>query len=119
MVFFPNGNKILHPAIIIPNGILPTSLLEDETKGPAMDFVLPPKPRNVDGKLRDAQDLGEIIRKRRKSIGLTQGELAAACHCSVRFISELERGEAGGNIKQVIRVCKEIGIDLFAKVRGE
>ena len=83
-----------------------------------MDTFLPPKPRNVDGKVRDAQTLGEIIRRRRKKLGMTQTDLARACHCSVRFVSELERGEAGGNIKQVISLCKEIGIDLYARERG-
>lgn len=34
------------------------------------------------------------------------------------FISELERGVAGGNIEQVIAVCREVGIDLFARPRG-
>lgn len=83
-----------------------------------MELVRPPKPRNEEGRLRDAADLGVIVRKRRKDLGLTQTQLAASCKCSPRFISELERGVVGGNIKQVIRVCKELGIDLFAKVRG-
>jgi len=83
-----------------------------------MVILKPAKPRNEDGRITDAKTLGEFIRKRRKSLGMTQTELAGACHCSLRFISELERGEAGGNIKQVIRVCREIGIDLFARERG-
>ena len=83
-----------------------------------MDVFQIPKPRNVDNKLRDESDLGEIIRKRRKELGLTQVQLAKSCRCSPRFIGDLERGVAGGNIKQVIHVCREIGIDLYAKVRG-
>lgn len=83
-----------------------------------MDSLLPPKPRNVDGKVRDAQDLGNAIRKRRRALGLTQVQLAKSCGCSPRFIGDLERGVAGGNIKQVIGVCNEIGMDLFVKVRG-
>ena len=84
-----------------------------------MEPILPPKPRNVDGRLRDAEDLGAVIRKRRKELGMSQTQLADACHCSVRFISELERGIAGGNIKQVIGVCRSLGIDLHARVRGQ
>lgn len=84
-----------------------------------MDALVPLKPRNSSGKLSNAEDLGIVIRKRRKHLGLTQVELADACNCSPRFIGELERGVAGGNIKQVIRVCMTLGIDLFAKVRGE
>ena len=84
-----------------------------------MEKLLPLKPKNYDGKLRDSEDLGAIIRKRRKDLGLTQKELAAACSCSVRFVSELERGKAGGNIKQVISVCRRLGIDLYARVRGQ
>ena len=59
------------------------------------------------------------MRKRRTELGLTQVQLANACGCSPRFVGELERGVAGGNIKQVIHVCKMLGIDLFAKARGE
>ncbi len=41
-----------------------------------MQQIRPKKPRNVDGKLRDATDLGAIIRRRRKELGLTQVGLA-------------------------------------------
>lgn len=77
------------------------------------------KPRRTNGIIRDPKDLGNTIRLRRKELGLTQVELAQACRCSPRFIGELERGVAGGNIKQVLSVCHQIGIDLFARVRGE
>lgn len=81
-------------------------------------FVLPPKPRNPQGRIRDAEDLGEAIRQRRRDMGLTQVQVAETCHCSPRFIGDLERGIAGGNIKQVIRVCRELGMDLYIKPRG-
>lgn len=81
-------------------------------------FVLLPKPRNPQGRIRDAEDLGEAIRQRRRDMGLTQVQVAETCHCSPRFIGDLERGVAGGNIKQVIRVCRELGMDLYIKPRG-
>ena len=80
--------------------------------------MLPPKPRNPQGRIRDAEDLGEAIRQRRRDMGLTQVQVAETCHCSPRFIGDLERGIAGGNIKQVIRVCRELGMDLYIKLRG-
>lgn len=84
-----------------------------------MQQIQAKKPRNIDGKLRDASDLGVIMRKRRKELGLTQTYLAQVCNCSPRFIGDMERGVAGGNIKQVIYVCQMLGIDLFAKIRGK
>lgn len=83
-----------------------------------MELFPPAKPRRVDGTIRDALDLGETIRKRRKELGLTQVQLAKSCGCSPRFIGELERGLAGGNFKQVLGICHEIGIDLIARTRG-
>lgn len=83
-----------------------------------MDGFLPPKPKAPKGKIREASDLGAMLRERRKELGLTQVELAHACKCSPRFIGELERGVAGGNIKQVIKICREVDIDLYATVRG-
>lgn len=41
-----------------------------------------------------------MLRERRKELGLTQVELAQACKCSPRFIGELKRRVAGGNIKR-------------------
>jgi HTH-type transcriptional regulator/antitoxin HipB len=93
----------------------------DELSSPVgnpLDHVAYTKPRNPQGKLRDTQDLGELIRKRRKELGLTQQDLADQCQCSRRFIGDLERGTAGGNIEQVIRVCTDLGMDLFLRVRG-
>lgn len=84
-----------------------------------MDSITPRKPRNPSGKLTDSAELGAIIRRRRKALRLTQTQLAKSCNCTQRFISELERGVAAGNIRQVIRICKMLGIDLFARVRGE
>ena len=39
-------------------------------------FVLPPKPRNPQGRIRDAEDLGEAIRQRRRDMGITQVQVA-------------------------------------------
>ena len=64
-----------------------------------MKFQAPTKPRRTDSEIRDALDLGETIRERRKELELTQVQLAKSRKRSPRFIGEFERGIAGGNIK--------------------
>lgn len=76
------------------------------------------RPRNPDGKLTDPIELGAIIRHRRRELELTQAQLARRCGCTQRFISELERGEAAGSIRQVIRICNMLGMDLLVRKRG-
>lgn len=85
----------------------------------AMEELHLRKPRRTNGIVRDPQDLGDTIRARRRELGLTQVQLAGRCDCSPRFIGELERGIAAGSIRQVLFVCHTLGIDLFARVRGE
>ncbi len=60
-------------------------------------------------------ELGAMIRTERKDLGLTQGDLAAACGLSLRFISELERGRATAGIGRVLRVLKMLGLELVLK----
>lgn len=84
-----------------------------------MEFPSVKAVRNPEGKIRDVEDLGDAIRARRKRLGMSQVQLAEACQCSPRFIGDLERGVAGGNIKQVLYVCQHIGLDLYMRARGE
>ena len=69
--------------------------------------------------VRTAEDLGAALRGRRKALGYTQGEVAEFNGCSVRFVSELERGKAGANLKQVIQIANSLGVDLVAQERGD
>ncbi len=55
-------------------------------------------------------ELGTLIRAERKTLGLTQSDLAAACGLSLRFISELERGRASAGIGRVLHVLAMLGL---------
>ncbi len=57
-------------------------------------------------------ELGHAIRAERKAHGLTQGDLAAACGVSLRFISELERGRASAGVGRVLRVLGMLGFQV-------
>lgn len=65
-----------------------------------------------------SEDIGRIIRNRRKELGYTQTELAEFNRCSLRFISELERGKEGASLSRVIRVAHSLGLDFFLLERG-
>jgi y4mF family transcriptional regulator len=64
-------------------------------------------------KIQDTRDLGAAIRRRRKTLGLKQQELAQYCGCSVKFLSELENGKPTVRLDKVIRVVKMLGSDFY------
>ena len=68
-------------------------------------------------KINRPTDLGNIIRAKRKRLGLTQTELAAYCGCSINFLSQLERGKPTAEIGKSITVINTLGIDLLAQDR--
>lgn len=63
------------------------------------------------------KELGELLRKKRKAQGLTQGRVAEYCGVSVKFISEVERGKETAEIGKVLYLLNTIGIDLIADIR--
>lgn len=57
-------------------------------------------------------DISEVVKKRRKSLGLTQSECAAMCNVGNRFFSELENGKETLHIGKVINCLQILGIDI-------
>ncbi|MBE1427150.1 y4mF family transcriptional regulator [Desulfomicrobium macestii] len=60
------------------------------------------------------QHLGEIVRKARKALRLTQPQLALAAGVGVRFIVDLEAGKPTVRLENVLRVLQALGITLKA-----
>ncbi|GAB1535334.1 hypothetical protein ADMFC3_09650 [Geovibrio sp. ADMFC3] len=65
-----------------------------------------------------SEDLGKIIRERRKELGLTQTQLAQLSGVGLRFISELERGKENVRLGYAIKIASNLGIDITAESRG-
>ena len=61
-----------------------------------------------------AQDLGAVIRQRRKTLGLTQLQLAERCGVGTRFIGELEGGKHSAHLGKALLVAGEVGLQLEA-----
>jgi len=56
--------------------------------------------------------LGQAIAHRRKVLGLTQADLAAALGVTRQLIGELERGKSGIRLEVALMACRELGLDL-------
>jgi y4mF family transcriptional regulator len=70
--------------------------------------------------ITDARSLGALVKHVRKSQGLTQEQLAAACGLGRRFIVELERGKATSHIGKTLQVLSALGLSLHvADRKGE
>lgn len=58
------------------------------------------------------EEIGKIVRAKRKKMSLTQSDLAAVCGTGLRFISELENGKQTLEIGKVLNVIQMLGINI-------
>jgi HTH-type transcriptional regulator / antitoxin HipB len=68
--------------------------------------------------IRNARDLGEIIRTTRNSQKLRQIDLATAAGCGERFIIDLEKGKPTCELEKALYVAQMLGIKIEAIVPG-
>ncbi len=59
-----------------------------------------------------AEQLGKIIRKTRKEIGVTQSDLALTSGTGLRFIGDLENGKPTCQMGKVLTVLQTLGIRI-------
>ena len=63
-------------------------------------------------KITSTSDLGKFSKEKRKSLGLTQSELALASGVGVRFIVEFENGKETAQIGKVLKILNSLGIEF-------
>lgn len=68
--------------------------------------------------IKTSDDLGLIIRKKRKEDGLTLHDAAAICGVSHVFLSALENGKESVQLNKVLQVTSCLGIEIHANPRG-
>jgi HTH-type transcriptional regulator/antitoxin HipB len=56
--------------------------------------------------------IGELIRDTRKSLGVTQKDLALTSGTGLRFIIDLEKGKETCEIGKALRVLQTLGIKM-------
>ena len=59
--------------------------------------------------------LGRIVRKTRKEMGVRQADLALTSGTGLRFISDLENGKPTCQIGKVLKVLQTLGIRIALK----
>jgi XRE family aerobic/anaerobic benzoate catabolism transcriptional regulator len=63
-------------------------------------------------------EVGTRLRTRRRSIGLTQAELAQSADVSPRFLVQLEKGEGNISVQRLAEVCSALDLSLSDLFRG-
>ena len=59
-----------------------------------------------------AKDIGQIVRKARKAMKVTQRELALTSGTGLRFIIELERGKPTCQLEKTLTVLNTLGVRI-------
>ncbi len=63
--------------------------------------------------------LSQLIKRRRKALGLKQADAALLCGVGTRFFSDLENSKPTLEIDKVLRVVTLLGMDLHLSVRDD
>ena len=58
------------------------------------------------------EQLGALVRERRKASGLNQKRLAALAGVGTRFLSELERGKPTAQLGKTLHVLQLLGLEV-------
>ena len=58
------------------------------------------------------KDIGRLIHDTRRTLGVTQKELALTSGTGLRFIIELEKGKETAEVGKVLTVLQTLGIQL-------
>lgn len=59
-----------------------------------------------------AKNIGELVKKTRKGMGITQKDLALTSGTGQRFIIELEQGKPTCQLEKVLTILNTLGIKL-------
>lgn len=70
-----------------------------------------------DTEIKTPQDLGALIRKRRKSLGMSQELLASMTGIAQPNLSNIERGKGASTLDTYFRLLRSLGVDLFGRER--
>ena len=68
----------------------------------------------MDFKIKNAEDLGRVVREARKAQKLSQDDLAGMSGTGRRFIVDMEKGKETVQFGKVLRVLATLGVSVAA-----
>ena len=76
------------------------------------------KPFPGEATIKDAAEIGAIVRQLRKAGRLTQAEAAAMCRVGTRFLSDLENGKPTLYLGKTLQVLRDFGLLVILRKKG-
>lgn len=70
-------------------------------------------PINIYGKVITAEDIGRIIRAKRKETGVRQDMAAGMSEVGTKFLSQLESGKETAELGKTLRVLRKLGLNVY------
>lgn len=64
----------------------------------------------------DQKEIGIILKERRKSLKITQFDLADIAGVSVRSLRDIEKGKTNPELETLLNLCKVLGLEISIKV---
>lgn len=68
--------------------------------------------------VKKMNELGNIIKERRKALSITQKELAALAGIGINTLTKIERGEANPSLKVVMSILNTLGLEIDIKIKS-
>jgi transcriptional regulator with XRE-family HTH domain len=73
---------------------------------------------NAYGKVTTAEDVGRIIRAKRKETGVRQEMAAGMSEVGTKFLSQLENGKETAELGKTLRVLRKLGLNVYIYPRS-
>ncbi len=70
------------------------------------------------GKVTTAEDIGQIIRAKRKETGVRQDMAAGMSEVGTKFLSQIENGKETAELGKTLRVLRKLGLNVYIYPRS-
>ncbi|OHB32593.1 MAG: transcriptional regulator [Desulfuromonadaceae bacterium GWB2_53_15] len=70
------------------------------------------------GKVTTAEDVGRIIKAKRKETGVRQDTAAGMSEVGTKFLSQLENGKETAELGKTLRVLRKLGLNVYIYPRS-